>query len=329
MKRWTLRCTCATVFAAMATVSTAAAAGGLTASATVSPTSGYSGAQLVATYSFTSKSSCSAFHGQVSWSFGSTTNWATSPAPSGTGGTCTSSTPSIAPPTGAAPASYIVCGTDSDVTSTPACATYTIKPPAPSPLPAPTPSPNPPPQASSSPSPSESPSPSPSPTGAPVTSSGTPSGTASPGSAPAGSGGGDSNGVRTAARSGGILGGPWTAVLLFLVLAAAVWRFRSWLMGVLENVVVLGRSGADLETELLHHQPGQGESGPVYTSTAVAPSPPDEGAAVAQADPPDLSAPAAANSGPQTVDSEPPPPEQGADPDADALDGETPPPGET
>jgi hypothetical protein len=36
------------------------------------------------------------------------------------------------------------------------------------------------------------------------------------------------------------------------VLIAATWRFRSWLMGVFENVVVLGRSGADLESELFH-----------------------------------------------------------------------------
>jgi len=34
----------------------------------------------------------------------------------------------------------------------------------------------------------------------------------------------------------------------------AAWRFRSWLMGVFENVEVMGRSGADLENELLHHQ---------------------------------------------------------------------------
>jgi hypothetical protein len=43
-------------------------------------------------------------------------------------------------------------------------------------------------------------------------------------------------------------------LLAISVLVAAAWRFRSWLMGVFENVEVLGRSGADLETELLHHE---------------------------------------------------------------------------
>lgn len=86
-------------------------------------------------------------------------------------------------------------------------------------------------------------------------------------------------------------------------------------MGVFENVVVLGRSGADLETELLHHQPGHADSGPVYTSTAVPPSPPDEGAALVQADPPDLSPSSAATSEIHTVDSEPPP-------SAETLEGE-------
>jgi hypothetical protein len=40
------------------------------------------------------------------------------------------------------------------------------------------------------------------------------------------------------------------------VLIVAAWRSRSWLVGVFENVEVLGVSGADLETELLHHEPG-------------------------------------------------------------------------
>ncbi|HET9782872.1 MAG TPA: hypothetical protein VFR33_13960 [Candidatus Dormibacteraeota bacterium] len=128
--------------------------------------------------------------------------------------------------------------------------------------------------------------------------------------------------MQTAARSGGVPAWPWTGVLLFLALAAALWRFRSWLMGVFENVVVLGRSGADLETELLHHQPAHEDSGPVYTSTALPPTPSSEGADVAQADPPDLS-------GPHTVDSEQPPPEQGAGPETDPSLGDAPPPHET
>ena len=47
----------------------------------------------------------------------------------------------------------------------------------------------------------------------------------------------------------------WPLVLLvvFLVAIGSVWRYRSWLVGVFENVEVMGKSGADLETELLHH----------------------------------------------------------------------------
>ena len=44
------------------------------------------------------------------------------------------------------------------------------------------------------------------------------------------------------------------ALLLLVLPIAAAWRFRSWLVGVFENVEVLGKSGADLETELLHHE---------------------------------------------------------------------------
>ena len=38
-------------------------------------------------------------------------------------------------------------------------------------------------------------------------------------------------------------------------------------MGVFENVEVLGRSGADLETELLHHETSPGAAGASYAST--------------------------------------------------------------
>jgi hypothetical protein len=69
-----------------------------------------------------------------------------------------------------------------------------------------------------------------------------------------GAGGGGANAPRPAGRTVGVYGWPLTFVLLVLVLIAAVWRFRSWLMGVFENVEVLGKSGADLETELLHHE---------------------------------------------------------------------------
>jgi hypothetical protein len=50
-----------------------------------------------------------------------------------------------------------------------------------------------------------------------------------------------------------------------VVLIAAAWRFRSWLMGVFENVVVLGRSGADIETELFHHQESPPSSEAIHT----------------------------------------------------------------
>lgn len=43
-------------------------------------------------------------------------------------------------------------------------------------------------------------------------------------------------------------------------------------MGVLENVEVLGRSGADLETELLHHEASPRAPGAIDTSTALAAS---------------------------------------------------------
>ena len=43
-------------------------------------------------------------------------------------------------------------------------------------------------------------------------------------------------------------------MLLLVVVFAAIWRFRSWLVGVFENVEVMGHSGADLEAELLHHE---------------------------------------------------------------------------
>jgi hypothetical protein len=57
---------------------------------------------------------------------------------------------------------------------------------------------------------------------------------------------------------------------------AAAWRFRSWLMGVFENVVVLGRSGADLETELLHHQTADPPANPeAETIDADAERPPE------------------------------------------------------
>jgi hypothetical protein len=39
-------------------------------------------------------------------------------------------------------------------------------------------------------------------------------------------------------------------------------------MGVFENVEVLGRSGADLETELLHHETTPREEGSINAPTA-------------------------------------------------------------
>jgi hypothetical protein len=70
-------------------------------------------------------------------------------------------------------------------------------------------------------------------------------------------------------------GWPWIGVLFVLILIAAAWRFRSGLIGVLENVVVMGRSGADLETELLHHEPApeEPEADPPVEPEAPAPDP--------------------------------------------------------
>ena len=68
-------------------------------------------------------------------------------------------------------------------------------------------------------------------------------------------------------------GWPWIGVVLFLIVIAAAWRFRSDLIGVLENVVVMGHSGADLETELLHHEPAPSEADPPAESQAPAPDP--------------------------------------------------------
>ncbi len=260
MAGWTQGWTCAAAIAALALVPNLIATGELSASATVSPTSGYAGAKLVATYSFTVKSSCSAYHNDVLWSFGNTMNWATSPVASSTGTNCISSTPSTAPPSGDAPGLYMVCGTDTSVTSMPACTTYTITPP----IRTPTPSPKPSPRTSPSPSPNSS-------TGIGAIGE-TPSPTASPGAPPpAGNGGGGSSTFQAADRAGTIPVWPWTLLLFLLVVMAAAWRFRSWLMGVLENVVVLGRSGADLETQLLHHQPSPLPTGATYTSTALPP----------------------------------------------------------
>jgi hypothetical protein len=95
---------------------------------------------------------------------------------------------------------------------------------------------------------------------------GTPSPGAPAGSTPApnSSDGGDV--LHSADRAGGIPAWPWTAVLFVVILIAGVWRFRSWLIGLLENVVVMGRSGADLETELLHHETSPPPSDPEASS---------------------------------------------------------------
>lgn len=66
-----------------------------------------------------------------------------------------------------------------------------------------------------------------------------------------------------AARSGGISGWPWIGLVPLAILAGAAWWFRSWLVGVLENIVVLGKSGADLEVELLHHETGPDAPGAI------------------------------------------------------------------
>jgi hypothetical protein len=250
---------CAAALATLAALPTAISAADLPASVTVSPGSGLAGAKLVATYSFTPKSSCSAYHKPVSWSFGTTKNWATSKAPSAGGGKCTSSTQAIAPPSGLSPGSYQVCGTDTAVSATAACATYTIKPgtPAPTPTPARSPSPSPKPTPKASPSPSPAHSPSPSPTATP---GGTPSPAASPSAAPPAGGSGPDT-TKTAGLTQPIPIWPFVVVLVFAVAIVSVWRYRSWLVGVFENVEVMGKSGADLETELLHHDENPAEGG--------------------------------------------------------------------
>jgi hypothetical protein len=106
---------------------------------------------------------------------------------------------------------------------------------------------------------------------------GTASPTPSPGSVPEGGGGGGSNDFQPAGHTGGISAWPWTAVLLLVALIAAGWRFRSWLMGVFENVEVLGRSGADLETELLHHDASPRAADPSDEISAPEPGPPADG----------------------------------------------------
>jgi len=247
--------------APLALAPTTAAEAQLQAAATVAPASGYPGERLVATYSFTPKSSCAAYHMNVSWSFGATVNWVSSTVPTKAGTTCASSTPATAPPGRYGPCSYMVCGTDTSLSSSPACATYTIK--ARSVIPTPTASPRPTPRASPSSSPSVSQPPSPS--AAP----GAVRGTASPSSAPPGSsvGGGPSDVEPAAGNTGGLPGWPWVAVLLLVLPLVADWRFRSWLVGVFENVEVLGKSGADLETELLHHD----EASPAEVGADVKP----------------------------------------------------------
>ena len=232
----------------------------------MSPASGFAGAKVVATYSFTAKGSCASYHKQVTWSFGSTVSWATSPVPTGTGTSCTSSTPPTPPPSGAAPGSYMVCGTDAPVTPTPACATYTIKPAISNPTPGRSPTPIPSSGASPSPAPSQSASP------APGVIGGTDSPAASPGSAPPpGAGGDDAGALQPTGRTGGIPGWPWTVLFFVIFLITLVWRFRSWLVGVFENVEVLGVSGADLETELLQH-----EASPEPPSVDAVADPPPE-----------------------------------------------------
>jgi len=54
------------------------------------------------------------------------------------------------------------------------------------------------------------------------------------------------------------------------------WRFRSWLVGVFENVEVMGMSGADLETELMPHQTNAEDT------AAEDAQPPDSAAAPAE-----------------------------------------------
>lgn len=318
MAGWTQSWTCAAAIAALALSPNLIAAGGLSASATVSPASGYAGAKLTATYSFTSKSSCSAFHNNVFWSFGNTMNWATSPVLSNTGTNCTSSTTSTAPPSGDPPGSYMVCGTDTSVTSIPACTTYTITP-----LPRP-------PTASPKPSPRTSPSPSPNSSTPVGATSGTPSPTASPGAPPVGGGGSGSSTFQAADRAGSIRVWPWTLLLVLLVVTAAAWRFRSWLMGVFENVVVLGRSGADLETQLLHHQASPLATGAIYTSTALPPG--TEGETKVDQFGGDTTFDEPEGSGAETTprdELEAPPPDPSANFEAEAIDAEAQPPPES
>jgi hypothetical protein len=81
---------------------------------------------------------------------------------------------------------------------------------------------------------------------------------------PSGGPGGSKN-VEPEGPAGGSPPWTWAVVLLLPILIASAWRYRSWLMGVFENVEVLGTSGADLEAELLHHEvspvaPGDGEN---------------------------------------------------------------------
>ena len=83
-------------------------------------------------------------------------------------------------------------------------------------------------------------------------------------------------------------------------------------MGVFENVEVLGTSGADLETELLHHQTEAETSQPSGHSNDLE-DPPRAGAI----SPPDASPP---------HEPEGPPPDRGANHDAEAFDADSQPP---
>ena len=70
-------------------------------------------------------------------------------------------------------------------------------------------------------------------------------------------------------RSTNVLVWPGTGLLILVGLIAAAWRYRSWLMGVFENVDVLGRSGADLENELLHTFEAPDDAPPVEPEAPV------------------------------------------------------------
>ena len=86
---------------------------------------------------------------------------------------------------------------------------------------------------------------------------GTPSPSAPPGSAPPGpAGGGGTSGLQGPSGAHGFVVWPWAGIVFIVGAVAVGWRYRSWLMGVFENVEVMGLSGADLETELLHHEAG-------------------------------------------------------------------------